>query len=65
MHVPAGGVWGNGPSMAGGYVTLGFGGNLGLGGSSSSPFGFSSDVPNATVTVDGKTIISKGAITSS
>ncbi len=62
MHVPATGEWGPGPSMAAGYVTLGLGNNLGLGGSDRSSFAFPSNVPNATVTVNGKPLVSGGAL---
>ena len=62
MHVPAAGQWGPGPSMAAGYVTIGIGNDLFLGGSNGSAFAFSSNVPNATVTVNGKTIVSNGTL---
>lgn len=62
MHVPATGTWGPGPSMAAGYVTMGIGSNLGFGGSDRSSFAFSSNVPNATVTVGGKGLVSGGTL---
>lgn len=49
-------------TFAGGSVTLGWGGDIGYGGTNSSPFGFSGTQPGSTVTVDGKTIIANGAI---
>jgi hypothetical protein len=61
MHVPAG-QWGGGPSMAAGYVSVGIGNNLVFGGSDSSSFFFLSNIPSATVTVDGKAIIGSGAL---
>jgi len=63
MHVPAAGQLGAGPSMAAGYVTVGIGSNLFFGGNDRSSFAFESSVPNATVTVDGKRLVSGGALT--
>jgi len=65
MHVPATGAWGPGPSMAAGYVTLGLGNNLGFGGGDRSSFVFSSNVPNATITVNGKPLVSGGTLPAS
>jgi leucyl aminopeptidase (aminopeptidase T) len=62
MHVPAGGTWGPGPSMAAGYVTLTLGNNLAVGGSNRSSFVFPSNVPDATVTVNGKRLVSDGTL---
>ncbi len=62
MHVPATGTWGPGPSMSAGYVTMGLGNNLSLGGTDRSSFTFSSNVPNATVTVNGKPLVSGGTL---
>jgi leucyl aminopeptidase (aminopeptidase T) len=59
------GTWGNGPSMAAGYVTLSIGSNYGLGGTDRSSFYYGSNVPNATVTVGGKKIIDSGRLVSS
>jgi aminopeptidase len=61
MRVPAG-QWGPGPSMAAGYVTLALGSNLAFGGTDGSAFAFASNAPNATVTLNGKTIIANGAL---
>jgi len=47
-------------TFAGGSTTLGFGGDLGIGGSNASPFGFFATQPGCTVTVDGKAIITDG-----
>ncbi|MBV8343716.1 MAG: aminopeptidase [Candidatus Eremiobacteraeota bacterium] len=52
-------------TSAAGSVTLGFGGNIGLGGTDTSPFAFSGTQPGCTVTVDGRTIIANGALTAS
>jgi leucyl aminopeptidase (aminopeptidase T) len=57
------GNWGAGPSMAAGFVTMGIGGDLTQGGSNHTSFLFASFVPNATVTVDGKPLISSGRLT--
>jgi len=62
MHVPSAGEWGYGPSMAAGYVSAGFGFNANFGGSDRSPFFFGSNIPEATVTVDGKRLISAGSL---
>jgi hypothetical protein len=62
MKVPATGQWGGGPSMAAGYVTMGIGSNLFFGGTDASPFFFLSNIPNATVTVDGKPLITSGTL---
>lgn len=62
MHVPSSGQWGPGPSMAAGYVTAGFGSNLFFGGTDSSSFAWSSNIPNATVTVNGKRLIGAGEL---
>lgn len=64
MSVPAG-RWGAAPSMAAGYITAGVGNNLGVGGSDRSPFAFASNVPNATVAVDGKAFVRNGKLTAS
>jgi len=62
MHVPASRLWGAGPSMAAGYLTIGTGNNLFFGGSLHSPFAPTSNVPNATVMLDGKAIVTNGAL---
>lgn len=62
MKLPAAPTWGAGPSMAAGYVSLGLGYNKNFGGENASTFGFISSVPNATVTVDGRTIVRHGAL---
>jgi len=49
-------------TFAGGSTSLGFGGDLGLGGSNASPFAFSATQPGCTVTVDGRAIITDGKI---
>jgi leucyl aminopeptidase (aminopeptidase T) len=49
-------------SVAGGSVSFAFGNNLGFGGSNASPFGFFGTQPGSTVTVDGKPIVSNGAL---
>ena len=64
MTVPSG-RWAYGPSMAAGYITAGVGNNVAFGGSDRSAFGFASNIPSATVTVDGKSIISAGKLTQS
>jgi len=61
MHLGPG-MWGPGPSMAAGYVTAGIGANYGLGGSDDSAFSAESNVPNATVTLDGKALVSHGTL---
>ncbi len=61
MSVPAGN-WGAGPSMAAGFVTVGMGSSLSQGGSNRSSFFFGSNVPNATVTVDGRPVITNGRL---
>jgi leucyl aminopeptidase (aminopeptidase T) len=61
MHLPPG-IWGAGPSMVAGYVTAGLGNNLPQGGSDRSSLALSSNIPDATVTVDGKTIIAAGRL---
>jgi aminopeptidase len=61
MRLPPG-IWGAGPSMVAGYVTAGLGNNLPQGGSDRSSFAFSSNIPDATVTVDGETIINAGRL---
>lgn len=48
--------------FAAGAVTLGWGGDVGYGGSNASPFSFSGTQPGSTVTIDGKTIIANGTI---
>jgi len=54
------GTWGAGPSMAAGWVTAGIGNNLPQGGSDASSFALSSNIPDVTVTVDGKAVITDG-----
>ncbi len=61
MRVPAG-QWGPGPSMAARYMTLSIGSNLGFGGTDRSAFAFASNAPNATVTVNGKSLIENGTL---
>jgi leucyl aminopeptidase (aminopeptidase T) len=56
------GTWGAGPSMAAGWVTAGIGNNLPFGGSDASSFALSSNIPNVTVTVDGKAVITGGQL---
>jgi hypothetical protein len=48
--------------MVAGYVTAGLGNNLPQGGSDRSSLALSSNIPDATVTVDGKTIIAAGRL---
>ena len=54
--------WAYGPSMAAGYITAGLGNNLAFGGTNRSAFGFASNIPSGTVTVDGKTVIASGKL---
>jgi aminopeptidase len=49
-------------SFAGGSISFGFGSNLGLGGSNSSPFVFFATQPGSAVTVDGKPLVTNGAL---
>jgi leucyl aminopeptidase (aminopeptidase T) len=56
------GTWGAGPSMAAGWVTAGIGYNLPQGGTNGSSFSLSSNIPDATVKVDGAVIISGGKL---
>ncbi len=49
-------------SMAGGMVTLGVGNNVSIGGSNGSAFNLGGYIPNATVTIAGKTIIRNGVL---
>lgn len=49
-------------SFAGGSVSLGFGGDAGLGGTNSSAFSFFGTQPGCTVTVDGETVVANGSI---
>lgn len=63
MTVPAG-RWGPGPSMASGYISAGIGGNVVNGGTNRSVFGFASNVPNGTVTIDTKTVVNSGQLAS-
>lgn len=49
-------------TFAGGSVSLGFGGDLGFGGTNASAFAFIGTQPGTTVTVDGKPIITNGAL---
>jgi leucyl aminopeptidase (aminopeptidase T) len=48
--------------MASGMVSLGIGGDLGIGGTNASTFGLAGTISGATVTVDGKPLIVKGTI---
>lgn len=59
MSLPPG-RWGFGPSMAAGFISAGVGGNLGFGGTNRSPFGFYSNIPNGTVTLDGNKVVIDG-----
>jgi hypothetical protein len=54
------GMWASGPSMAAGYVTLGLGSNSGFGGTNGSSFAFSSNAPNAMVSVGGNAVVIDG-----
>lgn len=63
MTVPAG-RWGPGPSMASGYITAGIGGNVVNGGTNRSIFGFASNVPNGTITIDTKMVVNAGRLAS-
>jgi aminopeptidase len=45
-----------------GTVTVGIGNNVWAGGTNKSPYAYTSSLPGATVTLDGKTIIEKGQI---
>ena len=49
-------------SMGAGTVTIGFGGNVWAGGTNKEPFGLALQLSDATVTLDGKTIIEKGQL---
>jgi leucyl aminopeptidase (aminopeptidase T) len=49
-------------TFAGGSVSLGFGGDLGFGGTNGSAFALFGTQPGTTVTVDGKAIVSNGAL---
>jgi hypothetical protein len=51
--------------MAAGMVSLGLGGDIGLGGTNGSSFNFAGTIANATVTIDGKTIIEHGGLVKS
>ena len=62
MHLPAGGQWGPGPSMAAGYISMGVGNDLAFGGTDASAFAFASGVRNATVTVNGKRLVLGGTL---
>jgi hypothetical protein len=48
--------------MPAGMITLGTGYDLFMGGSDASSFSFASNIPQATVTVDGKPIIAQGRL---
>jgi hypothetical protein len=48
--------------MAAGMIALGLGNNSWAGGANGSNFGLFGFVPGSTVTVDGKTIVEKGAL---
>jgi len=45
-----------------GSVVIGFGDNRGFGGSNTSDFGFAAQLSGATVTVDGKPVVSNGRL---
>jgi hypothetical protein len=59
------GMWGPGPSMAAGYVTAGIGTNLAQGGTNRSSFGFASNIPNATVSVESTKVVVNGQLSPS
>lgn len=56
------GDWGPGPSMAAGYLTVGVGSDVVFGGSNQSTFSWSSNIPKATISVDGQRIVSGGRL---
>ncbi|MBV8148322.1 MAG: aminopeptidase [Candidatus Eremiobacteraeota bacterium] len=49
-------------SFASGSISFGFGGNLGAGGTNSSPFAFFATQPGSTVAIDGKPLVTNGAL---
>ena len=52
-------------SMASGMVSLGVGNNLSIGGTNSALFGAGGYIPDATVTIGGKTLVSRGRLVKS